>query len=163
MSPATFVDEQGRPISIMIGRGSSNQPTMPFVTASGVSLAVKTNPCPFGSVPVANSSGNVAAASAVATLPGAPGKTTYITGFQITAGGATLGLLVNAALAGLAGGNLTYIYAAIAGVLLISQPLIVTFPIPLAASATNTAITLTLPSLGTGNTNAAVSAQGYQL
>jgi hypothetical protein len=31
------------------------------------------------------------------------------------------------------------------------------------ASAVNTAIVLTLPSLGAGNTNAAVVAYGYQL
>lgn len=108
-------------------------------------------------------SGNVANGSAAATLAAAAAKTTYITGFTVTATGATLGLPVLVTVTGTITGTLTYVFAAIAGVLLISQPLIVNFPTPVPASAVNTAIVVTLPALGAGNTNAAVVATGFQL
>lgn len=118
---------------------------------------------PAGATPVTSSSGNVAAASAVATLPGVAGKTTYCTGFQITGGGATAGSLVLATLAGLISGTATYVVGAATGAAVQNTPLTVTFNPPIPASGLNTAIVLTLPSLGAGNTNAAVSAQGFQL
>lgn len=112
--------------------------------------------------PLSSSSGNVAAASAVATLAAAAGKTTYIAGFSITGAGATAASVVLAALAGLLGGTQTYVVAVPAGAAVGITPLRVDFNPPLPASAANTAITLTLPSLGAGNTNAAVNAWGYQ-
>jgi hypothetical protein len=39
----------------------------------------------------------------------------------------------------------------------------VSFPIPVPASAVNTNIVVTMPSLGAGNTNATCSAQGFLL
>lgn len=108
------------------------------------------------------SSGNVANASAVATLAGAAGKTTYITGFEITAGGATAGALVLATITGLINGTATYVYAVATGAATGSPPLIVEFSAPIPASAVNTAIVVTLPALGAGNTNAAVVAHGFQ-
>lgn len=113
--------------------------------------------------PITAASGNVANASAVATLAGAAGKTTYITGFELTAGGATGAALVQATVAGVLGGTLTYIFGFPAGVTTIATPLIVEFPEPIPASAANTAIVVTLPAGGTGNTNAAAVAHGFQL
>ena len=107
------------------------------------------------------SSGNVAAAAAIATLAGVAGKTTYITGFEVTASGAVAAAVVLATLTGLAGGTATYVYVAPAGVTTAGPMLAVEFAPPLPASALNTAIVLTLPSLGAGNTNAAVVAHGY--
>jgi hypothetical protein len=49
-----------------------------------------------------------------------------------------------------------------AGVTVGLAPLIVEFPQPLAASGPNTAIVVSFPSFGAGNTNAAVNAHGYQ-
>lgn len=109
------------------------------------------------------SSGNVAAAAAVATLPAVASRTTYITGFEITGAGATAGSVVLATLTGLLGGTATYAVAVPAGVLVGVTPLVVQFSRPMPASAVNTAITLTLPSLGAGNTNAAVVAHGFSL
>lgn len=109
------------------------------------------------------SSGNVANVAAVATLPAAAGKTTYITGFQLTAGGATVGSVVNATVTGLNGGTLTYTFGFPVGAVVAGQPVNVTFPNPIPASAVNTAIVVTLPAGGGGNTNAAANAQGYQL
>lgn len=118
---------------------------------------------PQGATPISASSGNVANASAVATLAAAAGKRTYITGFEITAGGATAAALVAATLAGIAGGTATYIYGAPAGVAVQAAPLQVSFSQPIPSSAVNTALVLTLPALGAGNTNAAVVAHGFQL
>lgn len=124
-------------------------------------IANKTNPASATAITAA--SGNVAAASAVATLAGVASKTTYITGFQITAGGATGAALVTATVTGVITGTLSYTFAAPAGATLGATPLVIDFPVPVPASAVNTAIVVTLPSLGTGNTNATVVATGFQL
>lgn len=117
---------------------------------------------PLNQVPVTSaSSGNVAAAVATATLAAVVGKTMYITGFEITSSGATLGAVVAPTVTGVLGGTLTYIYTAVAGVLLGNPPLMVTFNPPLQASAVATAIVVSCPSLGAGNTNATVVAHGY--
>jgi hypothetical protein len=118
---------------------------------------------PAGAVPITASSGNVAAGSAVATLAGVAGKTTYISGFEITGTGATLGLAVTPTVAGTISGTLSYTYAAIAGALLGNNPLMVQYSKSIPASAVNTAIVVTCPTLGTGNTNSTVTAHGYQL
>jgi len=122
-----------------------------------------TSQYPNGAIPITAASGNVANASGVATLAGAAGKTTYITGFQVTSTGATLGFPVLVTVTGVVSGTITYVYAAIAGALLINQPLVIALPMAVPASAANTAIVVTLPALGAGNTNASVAAQGYQL
>lgn len=118
---------------------------------------------PYGAVPLGASSGNVAAATATATLVAVANKTTYITGFQVTGAGATAGLPVSVTVTGLLGGTQTFTYVAAAGVLVANQPLIVKFDPPLPASAQNTNIVVSCPSLGSGNTNNAVSAQGFNL
>lgn len=132
--------------------------------ASG-SLPVTAPAAPYTSAmtPLTASSGNVANASAVATLAGAASKTTYVTGFQITAGGATAGACVSATLTGLISGTATYTFCTPTGATLGAAPLVVKLDPPVPASATNTSIVLTLPALGAGNTNAAVSLQGYRL
>ena len=65
--------------------------------------------------------------------------------------------------AGTITGTLSYIFTFPAGVLIAAQPLNVQFPVPIPASAVNTTIVVTLPSGGTGNTNAAAVAAGFQL
>lgn len=123
---------------------------------------VKVGPYQLAQTPITASSGNVANASAAATLPGVSAKTTFISGFQVTASGATVGLDVTVTVAGVITGTMSYTYTFPAGALVGAQPLIVTFPYPIPASATNTAIVVTLPAGGAGNTNATVSAQGFQ-
>jgi len=113
--------------------------------------------------PITASSGNVANAAATATLAAAAGKTTYITGFQITSAGATAAAVVNYTITGLAGGTLTGTYVCNAGVTSANFPISVPFVPPVPAAAQNTAIVVTLPALGAGNTNATVSAQGIQI
>lgn len=130
---------------------------------TGVSTA---SPLPVSGVvgtPITAASGNQTNANAVATLAGATGKTTYITGFQCTASGATTALPVNVTVTGVITGTMTYTFTFPAGVLIAATPLLVTFPTPVPASAANTAIVVTLPASGLGGTNAACNAQGYQL
>lgn len=96
-----------------------------------------------------------------ATLPAVAAKTNYITGFEITAAGATAGAAVQALVSGVVGGPLAYSFVAPAGVAVGALPLAVEFIPPLPGAAVNTAITVSLPALGAGNTNASVVAHGY--
>lgn len=143
-------------------------PNSPGVVATGTAAVPNTTQVysfvrlPTGT-PITASSGNVANASAVATLAAVSNKTTYITGFQCTASGATVGLDVTVTVSGTVTGTMSYSFSAAVGALVASTPLIVTFGEPVPASTTNTTIVVTLPALGTGNTNSTCSAQGFQL
>jgi hypothetical protein len=117
---------------------------------------------PSGVTQLVATSGNVANASAVATLAAVAAKTNYITGFDVTGAGATAGLPVAVTVAGLLGGSITYTYTAAIGVLLANTPLSVRFPAPIPASAVNTAITVTCAALGAGSTNNVVNAYGHR-
>ena len=106
-----------------------------------------------------------AAQSNAAALAAVAGKTTYIEGFDITGGGATAASVIEVTVTGLAAGTLKFemnILAGAAGPVNAQGGLFTRFPQPLPASAVNTAITVTAPSFGAGNTNAAVVAYGYQ-
>ena len=116
-----------------------------------------------GSTSLSASSGNVAAATAAATLTGAASLTTYITGFQVTGGGATAASTVNVTVTGLLGGTATYAYGAELGAAVPNKPLIVAFYPPLPASAANTSIVVSCPTLGAGNLLNTVNVQGYRL
>lgn len=116
-----------------------------------------------GNPAVTGSSGNVANASAAATLTSAVGKTAHINGFQCTGAGATAASVVTVTVAGVITGTMSYSVAVPAGVTTGINPLIVSFPRPVPASATNTNIVVTMPALGAGNTNAVCSAQGHLL
>lgn len=119
---------------------------------------------PTGASQIAATSGNVANATATATLAGAAGKTTYISGFQVYGTGATAAAVVSCTVTGIVGPvTFTYPYAAVAGVAVANTPLNVTFDPPLPASAANTAIVVSCPALGAGNTNNAVNANGFRL
>lgn len=114
--------------------------------------------------PQTATSGNVAAGVATATIA-APsgntlGKTAYITGFTIAAGGATAGVCVNATVTGPAN-TLNYAFCTPTGATVGAAPLSVIFNPAVPASAPNTAIAVSLPSLGAGNTNTTVDATGY--
>lgn len=139
-----------------------------YIDASGKSRQadlVTTQPASdyvAGATPLTSASGNVAAAVATATLAGAAGVTTYITGFEVTGAGATAALVVNVTVTGTVSGALTYTYTAVAGATLANQSLVVTFFPAIPASAVNTSIVVSCPSLGAGNTNNTVVAHGYR-
>lgn len=132
------------------------------VDASGAGIT-NASSYPTGATPVTATSSDVAAASAVATLPGVAAKTTYLTGFTCTSSGATAAATVDLAVTGTISGSLTYIYTTVAGATLTNPTYRIDFSLPIPASAVNTAIVVTLPSLGTGNLHAACNATGYQL
>lgn len=114
-------------------------------------------------VPITASSGNVAAGVATASLAAAVGKVTYICGFTITSTGSTAAAVVSPTVTNLVTGTMTFTYASVAGATLANQPLVVPFTPPcISASAPNTAILVSMPSLGAGSTNATVNAWGYQ-
>lgn len=118
---------------------------------------------PANATAITAASGNVAAATADATLAAVAGKTTYIAGFSITGAGATAALPVTVTVTGTITGTLSYTYVAVAGAQLANTPLHVRFDPPIPASATNTTIVVSCPTLGAGNTHNAAVAHGYQL
>lgn len=118
---------------------------------------------PLLAAPLVASSGNVAAATAAATLTSSGGGHVYLAGFNITGTGATAGLPVAVTVTGIAGGTLTYAYAAAVGALVANQPLNVSFNPPIPASSSGVNIVVSCPTLGIGNTNNTANAYGYQL
>jgi hypothetical protein len=117
-------------------------------------------------LPIAGSS-TAANASMTATLSGAVGQVTYIEGFDVTSGNATVAstqvVTVNGVTNGplyfdlpIQGSNSINVSASVDGQLSIR------FPEPLPASASNTAITVVVPALGSGNAVAAVTAYGVR-
>lgn len=116
---------------------------------------------PAAAVALIAGSGNVANASAAATLTPTATTTAFITGFEVTGSGATAGLPVTVTVAGLLGGTRSYTYSFAAGALVGNSPLVVQFAPPLPASAVNTAIVVTCPASGAGGTNNTTVAHGY--
>ena len=133
------------------------------IRKAGPSGSLPDDGYPSGAVAVTSASGNKANAAGTATLTAGASTTAYISGFECTSTGATVGLPVIVTVTGTISGTLSYIFAAPAGALLIATPLVVQFCPPIPASAVNTNIVVTLPALGAGNTNAAVVAHGYIL
>lgn len=117
---------------------------------------------PSGVTALHSSSGNVAAATATATLAGAASVTTYISGLQITGSGATAGSVVTGTVTGLLGGTMSLTIPVATGVTVGNAPITMEFYPPLPASAVNTSIVVSVPTLGAGNTNSTVSAWGYR-
>jgi hypothetical protein len=117
---------------------------------------------PEGAFAVTAASGTVANASAAATIAAAAGRRNFLCGFTITSTGSTAAAVVAPTVTGLVTGTLTYAYATVAGATLSNQPVTVKFSPCVPASADGTAIVVTLPALGAGNTNAAVTAWGYR-
>ncbi len=115
------------------------------------------------SLHVQGSSGNVANATATATLPASTtGRTTYISHFRCTGGGATAASIANITVAGVATSMVWHMGFG-AGVTTINTPVDHVFDPPVPASAPNQAITVTMAAGGAGNTNAACNAEGFQL
>ena len=111
--------------------------------------------------PVAASSGNVAAATASATLASVAGKTTYLSGFSLTGAGATGASVVELTVTGLAAGTLTFAVPVPAGAAVGLTPLNIHFDTPLPASAAHVDIVVSVPTLGAGNLNTSVNAWGF--
>ena len=130
----------------------SNNPIQRTIDAVSASNSVTTG-----------ASGNVAATATTATITATATTTAYITGFEVTGAGATAASVILVTVTGLKGGTATYNLVIPAGVTTAINPLIISFPEAMSASAVNTSIVVNVPSFGTGNTNASVVAHGYQL
>jgi hypothetical protein len=103
----------------------------------------------------------VSAAAATATLASAAGRTAYLSGFSVSGLGATAAAMATITITGLLGGTINFAYPVPAGVGVAGPPMSVPFVPPMPASAVNTNIVITVASFGSGNTGAAVMAQGY--
>lgn len=101
------------------------------------------------------------AAAATAALPATASKVNYLAGFSITGGGATAASVIKATITGI-GYTWTIDIAVPAGATLGIAPLIVHLPNPMAATAASAAITLVVPSFGTGNLGVDIAVWGYQ-
>jgi hypothetical protein len=99
-----------------------------------------------------------------ATLPAAAGKTTYICGFYFSGTNATAANPATAVtVTGAAIGTMTFGFPTLAAGATVpnTRPINPVFTTCIAASASNTAITVTGPALGAGATQATLSAWGY--
>jgi len=133
------------------------------VVAVGLAFGAPAQPvAQFGGTAVTASSGNVANASAVATLAAVAGKTTNICGISFTSSGSTAAAVVSPTVTGGISGTMTFTYATVAGVTLANAAQTHMFMPCIPASATGTTIVVTLPALGAGNTNATANAWGFQ-
>jgi len=117
---------------------------------------------PVGATLVTASATGTTAAVA-ATLPGVAGKTTYITGFQVTQKNPTAAVDITVTTTGLAT-NMSWNMSllATAATVLHPAPLTVLFDPPMPASGANAAIVVTAGAAGAGGL-ASVNVQGYQL
>jgi hypothetical protein len=131
------------------------------VTAAEAASAAGAAGYPAGAVPVAATATGTNAITA-ATLPAAAGKTTYITGYQVSGGSPTAATLISITLAGVVGGSEPLFFTGPAQPAPL-PPVIVSFNPPLPASAANTAITVTASAFGAGSATEVVSLQGFQL
>lgn len=132
-----------------------------YVGRSGCAQVTAGEPLPYGGTAVTSSSGNVAAATAAATLPAVSAKTTYLSGFMFTSSGSTGALVVDCTVTGLISGTWTFSYTTVAGATLANAPLVVNLERPIPGSAVNTAIVVSCPTLGAGNAHAAMTAWGF--
>jgi len=116
---------------------------------------------PYASTQTAVTSSSTGANSAItATLAAQAGKTNYLSGFEVTAGGATAGSIINVTVTGVLGGTMTYAVSVPTGVTL-GASLVVEFPLPIPASAVNTAIVVNVPAAGSGSTVQTAVAHGF--
>jgi hypothetical protein len=128
---------------------------------------VDIGPLPANTQSVTISASSTGAAQANnASLAAVAGKTTYITGFDITGTGATAASVLTITVTGV-GTTQNYSLLIPAGVTTniagnSGSMLSVRFPQPIPASAVNTAIVVNCPSFGAGNTNASCTAYGFQ-
>lgn len=111
--------------------------------------------------PIVATSGNVANASAVATIPAVEGKIAHLVGIRVSGLGATAADTVDVSITGVAGDDLVYPYTAIEGAGLANTALDETFATAAPAPDDETDIVVTCPALGAGNTHNQVVAFGF--
>jgi hypothetical protein len=138
-------------------------PVIPDVPSLSTSEVFAASSYPTGATALNATSGDNGAQINTATIAKATGKTTYISGFEVWATGATSAAKVDVTVSD---GTWTLTYplnVPATSTAIQLQPLTIRYNPPLQASATNTDITVTCPSLGTGNTNCCVNATGFRV
>lgn len=128
-----------------------------------LSIGTTTGQVPIGGIALAAGSGLVANAAASASFAAVSGLTNYLTGFDVNSTGSNAALVTQVLITGLTGGSMAFTYLSVAGATTLNAPLSIRFPGPIPASASNTAITVTLGALGAGNAGATVSLYGYSV
>jgi hypothetical protein len=114
---------------------------------------------------IASGSTNSGNTQVVATIAAATNVLNYLEGFDISGTGATGAAAIELSIAGLAGGTIKVEAFVLAGATAPgwnNNVFSYRFPTPIPASGTNTAISVTVPALGAGNTNVSVTAYGLQ-
>jgi hypothetical protein len=96
-----------------------------------------------------------------ASIGGAAGSTTFITGFEITGAGATAASTIAVSVFNVLGGTKTYFLTIPAGAGVGLTPLIVEYARPIPAIGPGTVIQVSVPSFGPGNLFAAVTVHGF--
>ncbi len=115
--------------------------------------------------PINASATSGGAAQVAPALPATAGKTNFIEGFDVTGGGATAASIIEISITGAAGGTMYFemnILAGATGPCNAQGGLFIRFPEPIPATGANTAITVTVPSFGAGNTKSACTVYGFQ-
>lgn len=139
--------------------------TLALALSAGLALG-QTTPqyyqFPANSVPVLATSGTVAAAAATATMPATSGWKNYVQGVRCSGGGATAASIVTLTLSGTFN-NIVQTVAVPAGVTAAIVPVEFNFVPALPASDSNTAIVVSMPSLGAGNTVASCHIWGFRI
>jgi hypothetical protein len=129
----------------------------------GPAAAERVGELPSRTTAIGVTSGDVAAATATATLT-APtagaGASNYLCGFDVRGTGATSAATVAVTVAGLVGGSQTYQVLVVAGATTATPSLTVHFPVCLKGTP-EAAVTVSMPTWGTGALHAMINAWGY--
>lgn len=140
---------------------------IPVGTTTGIvggGSSSSSGPYPKNATPVTATSGTVANATASAILAGVPGKTYYITGFEVINDGATAGTTVVASLSPVGGGAGSYNFPVVIQpkATAPTAPIIVEFTVPI-PGVLSSGITLTVPAFGAGSTESMCFLHGYYM
>lgn len=124
-------------------------------------VAALSSPYPPNAIPVLGfAQGTNSIVTAI--LPATNGKTTYITGFTISAGGATTAAIVTVTIFSVHT-MFVYVFGVAAGATIASPNLDIRFPQPVPGAGINQQITVTVGAMGVGNTISCANVYGYQL
>lgn len=106
-------------------------------------------------------SGVVAAGASNASYTPPAGMRAFVTGFEITGGGATTGSTITVTLTGLVGGTISYAFQVPTGAA-VPVSLVVEFSQPIPAASLGGTVALNVPSFGAGSTGQSAVLHGLQ-
>jgi len=123
---------------------------------------------PTNATPIIINSANAANATLTVSIPNAPGTWNYLTGASCTSNGATASSYVSATITGIIGGTITAILfvpinTSAGNIVPLGSAGLAPIKYPWPASAVNTAITLSVPALGTGNSLTRCTLEGFSV